>query len=229
VDIEENTPLLTGKTRRWQRLAAITGAGVLVGMMAVAAGGVASAQTVVDVDEPEPKTLITTHALQADTELDGDVEGDRGGLAIEEFTPSAEDEAIFEQYEQCLSEAGVDFESNPAIDLGTVNELDEATLDAAFGTCDPILDGLSEEFAMFDEIVELSPEDEAIFERFDACLDDGGIDTLFDAASDASIDDAAIDALFDSCDPVLDSLSEDAQSLFEDCPEDDAHLNAAAD
>ena len=131
---------------------------------------------------------------------------------------SPEDEAVFDRFEQCLSDAGVPVELDEAeLEAGAV---DEDAIDAAFEACDPILDELSDGFDEF--FGELSPEDEAVFEQYDDCIENGGIDALFE---NGNVDEAAIDALFETCDPILDNLSPDAQGFFEDCPDDDDEIH----
>ena len=202
------------KPSRFSRLSVITGVGLLATLAAAGLGGVASAQTVIDDAAPAPVTrVLQERAIQVDDGDDTDM-----------FESSPEDEAVWQRFEQCLADAGLNMDDEAADEA----EPDEATLDAAFDQCEPILDELTGEgFEVFDDFGELSPEDEALFDQFDACLESGGIDALFEAESgDGVVDDAAIDALFEQCDPILDGLSEDAQELFgdfEDCPEDDEH------
>lgn len=242
--------------RRRRRLGAVLGAGLLAGLVAAAIGGVASAQsggtTVIgQVDEPEDAVVVVQ-------------EGD-----------ASDEDAIWQQFDQCLSDAGIDVESLESEDDLT---LDEATIDAAFESCEPVLDGLDafltdEEKAAWeafdqcltdngvpiddvaadqlpdeatldaafeacesqlgefgDEVffgdVELSAEDEAVFERFDQCLIDNGVDLealdAAETAEDASaLDETALDAVFDACEPILDELSAEAHMLDMDCPDDE--------
>ena len=200
---------------RFKRISAVTAAGLLAGLIAAAIGGVASAQTVVESVEPDAPVehVARTRTFQADNDA-ADAEGNHFADI------SAADEAVFERFDQCLADAGVDVEATFELDGA---EVDDTVLDAAFDRCDPILDELSDDFT--DDFDDLSPADEAVFDEYDQCLEDGGIDTIFEQES---IDDAAIDALFENCDLILDGLSAEAQEFFGDCP-DDAELEDAAE
>ena len=117
------------RTSRFKRISAITGAGLIAGLVAAAIGGVASAQTVVESVDPEPvERVVQPRVAQADS--DGEADEFFGEL-------SPEDEAVFDRFEQCLSDAGVPVELDEAeLEAGAV---DEDAIDAAFEACDPIL------------------------------------------------------------------------------------------
>jgi len=198
------------KRNKMKRRSAIVGAGLIAGLIAAAIGGVASAQTVVT-EVSEPSAVI--QQVVGSASVTGVIQTEEGPEFFDELSP--EDEAVFEEYDQCLVDAGVD--------INLDDEVDESAIDAAFEQCEPILDDLSEDFDVeFDDFFdELSPEDEAIFDEYDQCLEDGGIDAHFE---NEDIDEAAIDAVFESCDPLLDGLSEDAQALFDnfdDCDDEE--------
>lgn len=208
-----------GKPSRLTRLSAITGAGLLAALIAAGLGGAASAQTIIDegaapaqiIEEPAGRVLARAVQLE-------------GEPPEEVFEESPEDDAIWQQFDQCMADAGL---SEDDFDETHESGLDEATIDAAFEQCDPILDELSDEVILgeFGGFDELSEADVAVFDQYDECLTAGGIDALFEAegADGFMSDESAIDALFEQCDPILESLSDDAQALFEDCPEDEGH------
>lgn len=210
--MSETPTLLEDKPKRSRRLGAIVGAGLVAGLIAAfAVGGVASAQSTTITTEVTPPGAVQLAGQTEEPETDEahDEEEPDG----EDFDLSVEDEALFEQFEQCLQDAGLDTES-----LDGEAETSDAALDAAFETCDPILDDLSEDFDHdFDE---LSPEDEAVFDRFDQCLTDAGLTDDFFDTDDDTIDEDAIDQIFEGCEPILDGLSEDAQELFEHCDDE---------
>lgn len=211
--MSESPTLNRRKSNRMKRLSAITGAGVLAGLIAASVGGVASAQTVVtEVNEPTAVVQQAGAFVRVATAVQFEDGTEEMQTEFDELSP--DDEAVFERFDQCLEDGGVDIEFE--------EEIDEAVIDAAFEQCEPILDELSDDFDdEFGELFEeLSPQDEAIFDQYDLCLEDGGIDALFDSEE---IDDAAIDAVFENCDPLLDDLSEDAQTLFGDCDDDETH------
>jgi len=137
---------------------------------------------------------------------------------------SPEDQEVFDEHEQCLDDAFADLGEDAE------TELSDEAIDALVDSCDSILDGLSEEFGSVDDwIDDLPAEDQAVFDRYDGCLVDGGIDELLDGGS-VEPSDGEIDALFDSCDPILDELSEEGAALLEDCPEDeDGHEDSLTD
>ncbi len=182
--------------------------------------------------EPDEATIDAAFG-QCDPILDGlsedvDITGD-----FEDLSP--EDEAVFDQYDECLTEAGLDELFEGAEVDGA--EFDEAAIDAAFEQCDPILGGLSEQAQeVFGDFEDLLPEDEAVFDQYEECLSDAGLDELFEGAEvdgaevdGAEFDEAAIDAAFEQCDPILDGLSEQAQEVFGDCPDNDEHSDAAVE
>jgi hypothetical protein len=222
--MSETPTLNRRKPNRMKRLSAITGAGVVAGLIAASVGGVASAQTVVT-EVSEPTSVVQQAGAFVRVATAVQFEDDTEEMQKEFDEISQEDEAVFERFDQCLEDGGVDIESEEEIDE---NAIDEAVIDAAFEQCEPILDELSDDFDdEFGELFEeLSPQDEAIFDHYDQCLEDGGIDALFDSEE---IDDAAIDAVFENCDPILDDLSEDAQALFGDCDDDEIHNDTDED
>ena len=207
----------TASPRR--RLGAIAGAGLLAGLIAAAIGGVAGAQTagttvLTEVDQPGAQVRV----MQVDDADDMD------------FEISAEDEAIWDQFDQCLVDNGVDFDAlDAAEESGDESALDIEALDAAFESCEPVLENLSEDFEMY----EISEEDEAVFEQFDQCLVDNGLEVWGDDFDDMDAvdgdeadegdvmveafegDEAAIDAAFEACDPILDNLSAELMDIEE--------------
>ena len=105
-----------------------------------------------------------------------------------------------------------------------VFEGDHEALDAAFEACDPILENLSDDFE--DEMFEISAEDEAVWEQFDQCLVDAGVDfealdTAEESGDESALDFEALDAAFESCDPVLEGLSDDFEIFEMELDEDE--------
>ena len=201
---------LTGK------LAAVGVTGLLVGA-AVAIGSMASADAPAT-SEPAQLPAVSGSIAAVDDEDAPDM--------------SDEDEAVWQRFDDCLAEAGVMLDpGEPDGDEDAVAEpieIDEDAIEA----CEAILDELSEDGAeMLDEF-ELSPEDEAVFERFEACLVENGVPAFDDDLTDADGDiaeptDAEWEAIEqaweqaeEACDPILEDLSEDV-FFGEGCDVDD--------
>lgn len=132
------------------------------------------------------------------------------GMDGELYELSPEDEALFEQHDECLIEAGVpmyDFDDD--VDVDADIDVSAEDLEAAFNQCDPILEGLSDdvfsESVMIDDIEGL----EAAFEEFDQCLVDAGIDihetddTMAFTVTDADIE------IFETCEIIFDALEDE--------------------
>ena len=201
--------------RSTRRRAYVLGAAALLGMGAIAVGGIASARSsdttaataavpttmvpsavpasVGDLDQPDD---IDDEFSDAD---DGAGDGDEGrsdGDSDEiELDVSAADEEVFARFDQCLVDAGLDdaaFEELERAEMdGTLDEarLDErwAAADAAFESCEPILD-------------ELSPELQNQLEVLDAAEDDG---------------------LYDDCEPHEGSDQEPADGAEDEADDED--------
>lgn len=140
-------PLTTArKPNRLTRLSVSAGAGLLATLLAAGLGGVASAQTVVG-DAATPTEAAGQPVVRVTQS--GAIQFDDDSEDSELFESSPEDEAVWERFEQCLTDAGLDVESESHAaepDEATIEaEPDEATIEAAFEQCDPILDGLSED------------------------------------------------------------------------------------
>lgn len=181
------------------KLAIVGLSGVLFTGAAVGLSGIASAQGP-EVKAEEPGAPAASDGAE---NMAVEIDGDHLGM-VEDFEISAEDEAVFERYDQCLVDNGFD-ESLFEAELDENFELDEDAavaveafeideeLEAAFAACDPILDDLSDDLFMMDDLgdaecwvgsaeagdiadFELTPEEEAMFEA----LADGEVIT-FDA------------------------------------------------
>ncbi len=127
---------------------------------------------------------------------------------IDELESSAEDEAVFDRYDQCLVDNGVD--GSFFVDVGGADSAEtfeipdiDGDVDAAFEACDPILEDLT------GDMFGLSAEDEDVFERYDACLVEHGVDmsVLVDDEGDEIVESFEFDgdlvAAFEACDLIL--------------------------
>lgn len=235
------TPPRTGPNRR-RRIASVAGAGLMAGLIAVGAGGVAMAQG----DAPTVPTTTTTEsaeAANADSDGTGDittepgedfvvsveVDSADGNVEFADIELSPEDEALFDRFDACLADNGVNDATEDEWEARWENATDaerdalDAEVTAIFEQCESILDDLSEGVAVFegdieigelDDDYELSPEDEAVFDRFDACLEENGLiaekEDEFDSMTDEALEAIApeIDAIFETCEPILDDLSD---------------------
>lgn len=164
---------------RASRLAAIAGAGLLAGLIALGATSLATAQ-------PQASTLAVSSvaaAQVADTDADADAE------EVE------------------------------AEDVDGFDDLDDLDLDADF-------------------VADLSPDDHAVLDRFDACIDEALAGSGLDIAALEAADEAdtlteeqedeidlVFDAAFVSCDPILDELSPEATALIAEWESDDDHCD----
>ncbi len=221
------------------KLAIVGASGLLFAGAVVGLTGLASAQS----SEPAAATAEadtgdtgSNGAGRVEHGVDVEVYGDDDGFAFEvELSP--EDEAVLISFEECLAENGVVEESlDEKAEAGELTEADWDAVDAAFETCEPILEDLSDDAdALFEELdehdfedFELSPEDEAVFEAFEQCLTDGGIDEeAIEAGEEAGTlteeDWEQLDSVFEGCESILDDLSEDADFFgdWEECEDED--------
>ena len=162
---------------------------------------------------------------------------------------SAEDEAVFDRYDACIEDTiGDDTALDHDADW-TDEDIEE--LEAAFEGCDEILEGLSfdleagdiifEQDAVIDgewiegefdgewvegEMLELTEEDEALFDEFDACLSDAAGVDLDEDADWTDEDFEALEAAFETCDPILEELSESAGFIIIDAEDTEALLDS---
>ncbi|MEM7095984.1 MAG: hypothetical protein AAF567_23470 [Actinomycetota bacterium] len=231
----EPGPTGPAATSRRRRIGAVAGAGLLAGLIAVAVGGVAAAQNdgvvISQADTPD-SVVVVQESGDLDEMHDGDLDETHDEMFFEDV--SDDDKAIWDQFDQCLTDSGVDFDALETMDDAELENLDEAAIDAAFEACESVLDGLSDE-AYFME-ADISPEDEAVFDQFDQCLTDSGVDfdalEKMDDAELEALDESAIDAAFEACEPILDNLSEDLKAELDEweefCDEDheDGELEA---
>lgn len=147
-----------------------------------------------------------------------------------EFNLTPEEEAVWTKFDKCLAAEGIDVdklfadgdhsEDDDAFELGDVTD---PKLKAALEKCDKILDSLpADSGADVDfeddakEDVKPSASDQAVFDKFDKCLTDAGVnvDNLFDLENDMSDAEAArLDKAFDKCESILDELSSDGLEL----------------
>lgn len=242
-----STEQLPNRTPR--RLGTMATVGIIAGFVAAAIGGVASAQTggttvVGQADEPT-SIVVSQDELPDDAVI---VEVDELD-DLDDLDPA--EKAIWDRFDQCLTDAGVDLEALEAAETEEEFEaLDEAALDAAFESCESVLGELDDVFVDGMELdgLELSPEDEALFEQFDQCLTDAGVpmfDAEFTELDEADLENLgdlddlddgvavetfevdgaeaeAIDAAFESCEPILDGLSDSAMFMVDGgfCEED---------
>ena len=197
----------TSKRSLWRPFAvgAIAVAAIAGSLGAVSVAGAQSDET------PETSVVEPTDAAESEVQLDGDA--------------SDADEALFDQFDQCLTNNGLTEELDEK-DEWTAEE--ETAIEAAFETCEPILDNLSEDFADFEDS-DISPEDEALFDQFDQCLTNNGLTEELDEKDEwTAEEETAIEAAFETCEPILDNLSEDFAD-FEDCDDDEEHADEDAD
>lgn len=203
----------------------------IVGMTgAVFAGGVfglsglASATTS---DATETSTPDTTVAESQPAESMA-VEPDEHELSdFDGF--SAEDQELILKFETCIDDG---FAQLPDEDEEWTAENDQQ-VDALFEECEVILDDLSFpavdwleggddweedwEEADWDEFYgELSAEDQAVFEKFDACIEDVEANLPENEADWTDEQFEQLESQFEACDPILDDLSEDADFFIID-------------
>lgn len=104
----------------------------------------------------------------------------------------------------------------PAAEVDDGSADADATADAGAGVAVEVDVHGDEDGLRYD--VEITPEDEALLERFEQCLTDGGLET-FEEDGDSFIEDEdweRIDRVFEDCEPILDELSDGAGRLFHD-------------
>ncbi|MEM9654648.1 MAG: hypothetical protein AAGA65_21335 [Actinomycetota bacterium] len=235
------------------KLAIVGASGLLFTGAAVGLAGVASAQNGGTTADTTAESTTTGETPGSSISIGQEAED---GYYIDiELSP--EDEAVFARFDQCLADNGLDVVSIDGMledERLTDDEIDAAweafdrDADAAFDACEPILDDLSEEVQEIggevleseeyldylgdDEWVEefeLSPEDEAVFERFDQCLVDNGVDELDEMIfNDEELTEEQLDSIdelgeqiYSTCEPILEELSGDAAWIIEDCPDHD--------
>ncbi len=217
----------------------------IVGMTgAVFAGGVLGLSSLASASTSDTSTPAA--AVSGDAENDaGTVDGDTDGpIELEEYPEgyehddaievegfddfSAEDQAVIVQFEECLG----DLDSELPQDDEAWTDADYDKIDARFEQCEPILDGLSfeadewlEEGDDWEELYEeLSPEDQAVLDRFDECLVE--VESQLPEDEDAWTDEQfeQLESQFEDCEVILDDLSEDAEFFIfdlEDCEDYD--------
>lgn len=107
-----------------------------------------------------------------------------------QFAPPPEVQAAYDRHDACLVEHGSDGwdENTPGADV-----------DAAFDACDPILDDPA--VAAYEAQFAPSPEEEAAWEKHDACLVEHGADDW-----DENTPEADVDTAFSACDPIIASF-----------------------
>ncbi|MEO1058389.1 MAG: hypothetical protein AAFY28_15895 [Actinomycetota bacterium] len=113
-------------------------------------------------------------------------------------------------------------------DMDEIDEMNDGDIDGPVDGedgDDEMEDGLNDEG--HDDDIEISPADEAVFNRFDTCLADAGFDDaafeqLEQAELDGSLDEAqldeqwaAVDSAFEQCEPILTELSPELQAELE--------------
>lgn len=152
---------------------------------------------------------------------------------------SEEDEAVFEDYDNCIEDAfGADLDEEGDVEW---TEQDEERFLAAAESCDAILENLSEEAVLiegdWDDFGDLSEADEAVLDEYDECISniDGIVFELDEANNGNDFNDdfndevdvevelteaelAELEEGFEACDAILENLSEDAGFIF-DCEE----------
>ena len=166
--------------------------------------------------------VIDDEAMEAAFDECGVPDDIEGGVVFDgpvDEAFEAELDAVFGRFDECLD--GAVPGGLAALDSQDA-ALDETAVDAAFESCEPILDELPDNVmvdTMFDGDMDIDPELEAeldaAFEEFDACLDaavPGGLDAF---ESGAELDEAAVDAAYESCDAILDGLPAEAFFVVE--------------
>ncbi len=225
-----------GKKMLPRMLGAVAGTGLLVGGVVVALGGAASADkpAVIENRAADQGELVVESSDGEAVLLDGDAE-----VYLDDELGEADIE-LFAAYDQCLSDAGVPvFETWSEADDGAEYEVNADEVleaewleedweefdnehQAAFESCEPILDDLSAE--MF--IEELSLEDEEVFAAYGQCLSDAGVpvfevdgpgeaesfivtegDEMLEGEILEGEEWAVLDDAFAECDPILGSIS----------------------
>lgn len=252
-------PSTNAPASRLGRASAIIGAGLIAGIIAASAGGIASAQTAAEAGDLVDSNAFTVTFLQTDDEPDDDAE------SRSESTSGT----VIDRFEQCLEDSATELDA-----LDEQGALDGAAIEDAFERCALILEELDEVFGddghdfgdddhdfgldfdfggdphldfdfedgvfnfdfgegfAFGIDLGLSPEDEAVFEKYETCLDDAGVtfDGWLDDLEDLDeLDIDNIEAAFEDCEPLLDELSDDVHAFFADCPEDDDDDDDAGD
>ena len=212
------------------KLAIVGATSVVLGATALGLSGIAAAdEPVLDAGRAGIDRIVDT--ARSTVDVDVGVEHD-GAEAAVDVDLSPDDEDVLEAFERCLAEAGFDDGSEAGgseADGSVIVELDDDTLellDDALESCEPILEDLEGDLL---EGSELSPEDEALFEEFDECLVDAGIDELEAGYEDGEISDdelASLEEAFAECEAILDDLEGEAFAFLGDveCDElDDLH------
>lgn len=218
-DAEEPSPPSKGRSLLG-KLAVVGVTGAVISGAVVGFSGLASAQAADEADTPAEAVEVTEDA-------------DDGYVIESDFDRfSEQDQALILEFEQCLDDAGLDGESE---------EVPE-NIDEIFEACEAVLDDLSFEADEWleGEDLELSPEDEAILDEFEACLSEGGFDEFeaeIEGDFNGDVEDgdyenyeeevelsdeelAEIEALFEGCEELLDGLSDGSIFLLEGCPDE---------
>ena len=172
------------------KLAIVGLSGVMFTGAAVGLSGIASAQG------PEVKAEDSAILAEADAVAD-----EAEAVMLDEFELSAEDEAVFEAYDECLVDNGFDesvFEAELDLEEEAagvqVFEVD-GDMEAAFEACESVLGDLGEELVMMGDLdgvecwigdieadgfeaYELSPEEEAMLEELEEGIENGDFVTF---------------------------------------------------
>ncbi|MGH1489421.1 MAG: hypothetical protein ACRBK7_08540 [Acidimicrobiales bacterium] len=226
---------MASELRKRLAIVGMTGAVLVGGVLGLSS--LASASTS---DTSTPSAAVSSDAdsdtstVDGDTdrpieleEYDGDYEHD-DGMEVDGFDEfSTEDQAVIVEFEECIG----DLESQLPEDDDAWTDADYDKIDALFEQCEPILDGLSfdadewlEEGDDWEELYEeLSPEDQAVLDRFDECLVDVESQLPEDEESWTDEQFEQLESQFEACEVILDDLSEDAEFIFdfEDCEDYD--------
>lgn len=216
------------------KLAILGGSGLLFAGAVVGLAGLAGAQQTGDEPAVETGGSRGRGGIGIDRTVDVEVGAGEGGFSVD-VALSPEDEAVIAEFEQCLTDKGVDereMHERAAADELTEEDLD--AIDAALEACEPILDeaggwlfgfGLGErpsfgfdDFGFGFDDFERDPEDEALFDELERCLTEHGLDH---DTEDGELDEHAIDDAFEACDPILGELGEDAAWFIDICEDAD--------
>lgn len=144
---------------------------------------------------------------------------------FDRFSP--EDKELIVEFEQCLTDAGLDDLVEAEHDDLVEAEDDLDAIDEIFETCEVILDDLS--FDADDWLEpELSPEHEAAFEEYEKCIENIDGFSLDDEADWTDEDYERFEAAAVECDSLLEGidfeafdfdLSEEDEAVFEEFDE----------
>lgn len=219
---------------RLGRASVIISAAVLAGVIAASAGDIATAQAVVEMNEPSPTAAKVAFAqVQDESEPTGD---------DDDTTEDAPNDSTVERFEQCLEESAAELE-----ELEAQDDLDGASIEAAFEKCGSLLDDFSFDFGdddgNFSFDLDFGDDPHVDFDfgddpHLDFDFDDGnfsfdfGDGFQFDidlglSAEDAAVfeeyegclDDAGItfDGWFDDLEDLDETNFDDIEKAFSDC------------